>query len=294
MDSGVYSADTSYQCTAVWSNPNDALPQRYDWIYDYGENHGWIDLQHALTYSCDPYYWELSVHLNDADPNLLPNYAYKMGLGVSTGQNDLEEDAGYVQNPDEHFRRSGSRWSVGQAANLVIGQGEMQITPLQIARMVAAIANGGTLWTPQFVDKVQLVGEAPVLDNEPIATSVLDFDPAVFELIREAMCQVTLDPNGTARFIFEDWYNFQQTDVIVCGKTGTAQTGGESVKPHAWFTAFAPQDDPEIAIAVIVENSCEGSEVAAPITRRIIEDYFGLPHGEWPGLWKSGCTDLGD
>ncbi|MBN1565400.1 MAG: hypothetical protein JXA10_16255 [Anaerolineae bacterium] len=294
LDSGVYTADTHYNCTAVWSNPRDVLAQRYDWIYDYGDNHGWIDFQHALTYSCDPYYWELSVHLNDTDENLLSNYAYLMGLGVSSGQNDIEEDVGYVQNPEEHFRRSGYRWSIGEAANLVIGQGQMQITPLQIVRMVAAVANGGTLWTPQFVDKVQLIGEEPVLDTQPIATSVLDFDPEVFEVIQEAMCQVTLDPNGTARFIFEPWYQFQETDVVVCAKTGTAQTGDEITKPHAWFAAFVPQDDPEIAIAVIVENSCEGSEVSAPITRRIIEDYFGLPHSEWPSLWITGCTDLGD
>jgi penicillin-binding protein 2 len=294
LDSGVYTADTGYQCTSVWSNPSDALPERYDWTYELGFSHGWVDFQHALTYSCDPYFWELSVHLNDKDPNLLPNYAHMLGLGVPTGQTDLVEDVGYIPNPEEHFRRNATRWSLGEAANLVIGQGQMQITPLQIVRMVVAIANGGTLWTPQFVDKVQLIGEPPVLDTQPTATTILDFDPSVFELIQEGMCQVTLDPSGTARFIFEEWYRFQQTDVIVCGKTGTAQTGGESIKPHAWFTAFAPQDDPEIAIVVIVENSCEGSEVAAPITRRIVEDYFGMPHGTWPNLWLSGCSELGD
>jgi cell division protein FtsI/penicillin-binding protein 2 len=82
--------------------------------------------------------------------------------------------------------------------------------------------------------------------------------------------------------------------VVVCGKTGTAQTGGEGVKPHAWFTAFAPQDDPEIAITVIVENSCEGSEVSAPIVRRILESYYGLKQGEQPQLWKEGCHELGE
>jgi cell division protein FtsI/penicillin-binding protein 2 len=94
--------------------------------------------------------------------------------------------------------------------------------------------------------------------------------------------------------MFEDWYAFQRTDVVVCGKTGTAQTGGETTRPQAWFAAFAPQDDPEIAVTVIVENSCEGSEVSAPIVRRIVEDYYGMPHGEWPPLWQTGCFDLGE
>ncbi len=293
LDSGVYEPDTWYTCNAVWSNPEDALPQRTDWIYGSGA-HGTINFQQALTYSCDPYFWELSVNLHKTDPNLLPNYAYEMGLGVPTGQEVLPEQVGYIPNPEDHFRREAVSWSLGESANLVIGQGRMQITPLQIARMTAAVANGGTLWQPLFVSKIELIGDVPVYTAQPTAVSVLDYDPSTFEIIREAMCQVTLDPNGTARYMFEEWYDFQRTDVVVCGKTGTAQTGGEGVKPHAWFTAFAPQDDPEIAITVIVENSCEGSEVAAPITRRIVEDYYGMPHGSWPPLWQTGCLTLGE
>ncbi len=293
LDSGVYTQDTWYTCTAVWSNPNDALPRRTDWIYGNGD-HGTINFQQALTYSCDTYYWELSVHLHDKDPNLLPNYAYKMGLGVPTGQDVLPEEVGYIPNPDDYFRLNAASWSLGESANLVIGQGQMQITPMQIVRMTAAVANGGTLWKPEFVSKVQLIGEAPSYEAQPSAVSVLDFAPSTFKTIQDGMCEVTLDPNGTARYMFKDWYDFQRTDVVVCGKTGTAQTGGASTKPHAWFTAFAPQDDPEIAITVVVENSCEGSEVSAPIVRRIVEDYYGMPHGEWPPLWQSGCQTLGE
>lgn len=108
------------------------------------------------------------------------------------------------------------------------------------------------------------------------------------------MCNVTLDPNGTARYIYRDWYEFHEPDVVVCGKTGTAQSGGAGVRPGAWFAAFAPQEDPEIAIAVVVENSCEGSEVASPIVARIVEDYFGLPHYDYPAFWQTGCFALGD
>ncbi|MBN2305464.1 MAG: hypothetical protein JXQ72_13345 [Anaerolineae bacterium] len=292
LDSGVYPADTWYTCTAVWSHPEDVLEQRTDWIYGTGA-HGTINFPQALTYSCDPYFWELSVALNAEDPDLLPGYAYKMGLGVPTGQDVLDEKVGYIPNPEDTFLRTAAQWGIGDVANLVIGQGDMLITPLQIARMTVAVANGGTLYKPLFVNRIGLIGEEPVYEAEPVPTQI-DVDADIFALVREAMCQVTLDPNGTARYMFEDWYNFQTNEPIVCGKTGTAQTGLETTKPHAWFVAFTPRDDPEIAIAVMVENSCEGSEVAAPLTRRIIEDYYGLPHGELPGLWQTGCIHLGE
>ena len=294
LDSGVYTPDTYYTCTAVWSHPDDYLDQRKDWIYGSGA-HDTINFSQALTYSCDTYYWELGVHLHtELGTDALTQYAYRLGLGVPTGQTDLPEDVGLIPNPEDHYLINAAEWSIGDTANLVIGQGDMQISPMQIARMTAAIANGGSLWRPQFVSKVGIIGETPSYQTEPIATSVLDFDPSIFETIQEAMCQVTLDPYGTARYMFDTWYDFQGSDVIVCGKTGTAQTGDETTPPQAWFTAFAPMNDPEIAISVIVENSCEGSEIAAPLTRRIIEDYYGMRHSAWPDLWVTGCVPLGE
>ena len=170
---------------------------------------------------------------------------------------------------------------------------DVQITPMQIVRMTAAVASNGKLWEPRFVLRVQGADGVPTYQSEPGATD-LGYTPTTYEAIRAAMCDVTLDENGTARFIFEEWYNYQATDIIVCGKTGTAQAGGETVKPHSWFTAFVPQDDPQIAITVLVENSCEGSEVAAPIVRRIIEDYYHMPQSEWPPLWQDECSTIGE
>lgn len=291
LDSGVYTPDTAIMCSGKWYGAEkwgDGLPFRTDWL---PTGHGYVDFPHALTYSCDPYYWELGANLYQKDPQLLTNYAYKMGLGVSTGLTDLPEEIGQVPSEDLIFKTEARHWNISDNLNLVIGQGPLQITPLQITRMTAAVANGGTMWKPYLVSKVQIIGEAPAYEAKPTATSVLNFAPSTFKLIRDAMCNVTLDPNGTANYMFAEWYKFQGMKVIVCGKTGTAQTGGANTKPQAWFAAFAPQDDPEIAVVVIVENSCEGSEVAAPIVRRIIEDYYHMPkHGEWPPLWQSGCS----
>ena len=294
LDSGVYTTDTWYTCNGIWygGQYGDAIESRRDWVYP--GSHGPLKFIGALTQSCDPYFWELGVALHNADPNLLPEYAYKMGLGVPTGNTDLPEEVGYIPNPQDYPQRVGHDWAIGDTLNLVIGQGQMQITPLQIARMTAAVANGGTLHKPLFVKEVKLIGEDPVYTGDPTPVSTLDFAPEVFEAIQTAMCDVTLTPGGTARFIFEPWYEYQGTEVIVCGKTGTAQTGGATTPPQAWFVAYAPREDPQIAVAVIVENSCEGSEVAAPIVRRIIEDYFGMPHSTWPELWETGCATLGE
>ncbi len=213
-----------------------------------------------------------------------------MGLGVPTGQDVLPEARGTVPGPGT----DSSSWALADSLNLVIGQGQMQVTPLQIVRMTAAIANGGQLFEPQFVRGIETPEGVVELSVEPEVISTLDFAPATFEAIRQAMCNVTLDPDGTARFIFKEWYAFQGDNVVVCGKTGTAQSGGENTPPHAWFTAFAPATSPEIAVVTIVENSCEGSEVAAPIVRRVIEDYYGMPHSQWPPLWQEGCASLGE
>jgi penicillin-binding protein 2 len=199
------------------------------------------------------------------------------------------EDEGTVPDPDWKAQQ-GFTWAQPDASNLVIGQGELAVTPLQVARMVAAIANGGKLLTPYLVEKVQLIGEDPTFQATP-EFEQLSINPDVLVEIRGAMCNVTTTPSGTANFIYQDWYEYQNFAVVACGKTGTAQAGNN--QPHAWFASFAPADDPEIAIAVIVENSCEGSEVAAPITRRILEIYYGLPEYGWPDpIWRGACSEI--
>jgi penicillin-binding protein 2 len=293
VDSGVFDKDKTITCNGVWKGAQygDVLEQRTDWKPD-GHGSG-IDAHWGLTYSCDPYFWELGVALHQADPMLLTEYALRMGLG-SADQDVLPEVTGYIPDPSHWRERRGADWSIGDTLNLVIGQGDVEITPLQITRMMAAIANRGTLFKTLFVSRIQPAGGDPSFVAQPTPLSQLDFKPEVFDVLHAALCDVTLVPDGTARYIFEEWYNFQSTRVIVCGKTGTAETGGETTKPQAWFAAFAPREDPEIAIAVIVENSCEGSEVAAPIVRRIIEDYYHMPHSELPPLWQEGCTELSD
>jgi len=284
-DSGLVPFDVLNNCTGSWDGSPYGDVTRTDW---YKEGHGVLDGRGAIINSCNPYYWQMSVTLNNTDPFLISNYARMFGFGSPTGIRSIAEDGGVIPDPD--FKRNqGFTWGQADASNLVIGQGEQAVTPLQVAGMVAAIANDGKLLTPYLVDRVQLIGEDPTYQAQP-QSEQLPVKPEVLAEVRQAMCDVTTTPSGTANFMYEDWYRFQNYAVTVCGKTGTAQAG--NAKPHAWFGAFVPADAPEIAIVVIVENSCEGSEVAAPIVRRLIEIYYGLPEYGYPDLWQSACSEI--
>ncbi|MBI5930112.1 MAG: hypothetical protein HY862_12445 [Chloroflexi bacterium] len=288
LDSGVWHSNDTVTCTGTWYGGNFNDITRFDW---FPTGHGPLDMHGGLVNSCNPYFWTMSVAMNNADPSLLPNYAKKLGFSRSPNLQGLPTAAGFIPSPDT----ISTQWTQADATNLVIGQGLMQVTPLQVAGLVTAVANGGTLYEPQVVDRIQLLGSDPSFVATPQGTN-LGIKPEVLEQVRQAMCDVTLTPTGTANYIFQEWYDQFNHEITVCGKTGTAQAGGEGVRPQAWFASFAGPDpaNPELAIAVIVENSCEGSEVGAPITRRILQQYYGLEqrYGEfgWPPLWQTGCS----
>src|SRR5262249_9641115 len=204
---------------------------------------------------------------NQKNPQTLIDYAKRFGFGAPTGIKDVNEAPGNLPDPATFQQTHGVPWRGSDALNTVIGQGDVQVTPLQMARMVAAVANGGTLYQPLLVDKVGVIGE-PSYIAKPIPNGNQHIKPEVLQGIRDAMCDVTTNQTlGTAEFVFHDFKG-----AAVCGKTGTAQAGLAEDQPHAWFVAFAGKtaDKPEIAIAVIVEHSNEGSYIAAPIVRTIV------------------------
>jgi penicillin-binding protein 2 len=149
--------------------------------------------------------------------------------------------------------------------------------------MVAAVANGGTVYEPYIVEQV---GQQRVA--EPTVINTLNVSPEALEVTRRGMCDVTTDPDlGTAIGSFVD--NEVYPAYTACGKTGTAQT---NTYPNAWFVAYAPADDPEIAVVVMAERSREGSEVAAPMVRRILDAYFGAPQAPFPEWWEEDYVPL--
>jgi penicillin-binding protein 2 len=275
-DSGAFAFNTPLSCGGVWNGTSLGDRTRTDWLEG---GHGRVTLKQALTASCNIYYWNIGWKLNGIDPYLLINYAKMFGIGQKTGIRDISEAAGSLPDPATKERTEGLRWTGSDALNVVIGQ-SLTVTPLQIVRAVAAVANGGTLYQPQLVERVGIIGKYSY-EFAAIPQGRLSVKPEVLAGVREGMCGVTTNPTiGTAYFVYKDF-----TGAAVCGKTGTAQNRpGEA--DTAWFAAFAGKnaDEPEIAIVVVIEKGGQGSYVASPIVRRIAETYFRLPISSWP-VW---------
>lgn len=266
VDSGVYAPDEQYVCVGTWNREPGFV--RTDWL---PQGHGLVTVRTALAQSCNPFYYEVGYQMDLRDPYLLPRYFNRFTLGAGTGITDLQESTGLIADPDFVRQNYGLNWTFSRSVNMAIGQ-DIDITPLQIAQMTTIPANGGTLYKPQVVREAGLIGEEPSYVMQPEVVRELDLSDEAIEVVRRGMCDVTQERYGTAEFQYRNTRLANQ--IRVCGKTGTAQSPGEGTNPHAWFTAYAPQDNPEIVVTVIVENGGEGSAVAAPIVRDIMDYYF--------------------
>jgi len=224
--------------------------------------HGSLDHMEAMQQSCDTFYYQVGLRL---EIDQLAWAARAFGLGRRCTGIFPEEAEGNVPDAAWYDRRFGSgRWTRGVLLNNAIGQGELLVTPLQMAVLAGRLATGGRMPEPVFViDPPQ-----PVVAPEP-----LPFNPSHLQWVREALRRTVAE--GTGR-------GAQVPGIQVAGKTGTAQNPhGED---HAWFMAFAPADDPEVALAVILENAGSGGAEAAPVARQWLEAYFGVvpPEQEKP------------
>lgn len=270
LDTGIYDPNTTYFCAGFWEYEGDV---RSDW---WPPGHSTVNVQTALMQSCNPFYYETGFVLNNADPFFLPNYARRMGLGDFTGLTDIPEEPGLVPDPDTVRELYGLQWTYSNAVNLAIGQGEVAVTPLQMARLYAGIANDGNLMRPYLVQETGILNQRTQV-AQPEVMSTFDFGPNTLPTIRAGLCDVITENYGTASHIFNLYppSPLLSEGIGVCGKTGTAQAPDDSL-PFSWFASYAPADEPEIAVIVLVEAAGDGSAVAAPITRQILEYYFFL------------------
>jgi penicillin-binding protein 2 len=280
--SGLYNKDSLYTCTGTW-NLLGPTAVKYDWTVTFGvKPHGTINLEQALSYSCDTYFYTVAYDLYQQNPAYMSQVARQFGLGEFTQVGQLAEARGLMPDPDWKQATYGEAWTPGDSVNMGIGQGYVLVTPLQIADMLAAVRNGGTLYRPQLVAKVAPPGGAPALKFQPIVNGHLPVTAEQLGLIQEGLQGAINLPSGTAHGVFPNFV------VPLAGKTGTAEdpAGGA---PHAWFAGYTmanKPDKPDIVIVVMVENSGEGSQIAAPIFKRIAEDYFlGRPYTLYP--WES-------
>ncbi len=253
--------ENTFVCTGKW----DGLGKEFEKECWLKTGHGKINLIDGLTQSCDVVFYEVGLALHKSDPQLLPNWARAFGLGVPTDILGVTESVGVV--PDDAWKRSNLNQPLfdGDAVNSAIGQGYMLSTPLQIARLLAAIGNGGHLMRPRLVDRIVAVDGTEQI-FEPEVAGTLPLSPENLALICGSLEAVVSGARGTARQAFKD------ITYTVAGKTGTSESGQE--EPHAWFAGYAPADNPRVAIAVLLEHAGEGSQKAAPLFRQVVEAFF--------------------
>lgn len=268
LESGLYTPETTYECTSQYTELAGFTGD--DWTFTKGmPPSGKLTLLEGLMRSCNPWFYHLGYDLfQSKGPNYLADMARGFGLGSATGIGVLPEDPGNISNPTTD----------GAAVQMGIGQGDMLVTPIQVADFIAAIANGGTLYRPQIIDKITTLNGDIIQSFTPIVRSTLPVSPSTIAALQEGMRMVVQDKRGTAHATFAGM------TTPIFGKTGTATTSKED--PNSWFAGYTDANNPEkpdIAIVVIAENAGDGSKYAAPIFRRVVQDYFlGEPANLYP------------
>ena len=214
----------------------------------------------AIRGSCNVYFYALSQKF---ELNQWSHYSRLLGFGKKTGIDITGEKSGLVPDSKYYDSRLGrARWTKGNVANLAIGQGELLVTPIQMAQFAMILANRGKYYRPHFLDYfINVVTNDTIYHKEE--EKQVPIDAKNFDVTLEGMRRVV--HGGTASIV-------ALKDYVVAGKTGTAQNPhGDS---HSWFICFAPFDQPEIALVVLVENGGSGSANAAPLARKFLEMYF--------------------
>jgi penicillin-binding protein 2 len=241
------------------------------------QGHGSVKIIEALAQSCDVYFYQVG---DKVGVDTLAKYAMKCGLNKTTGIQLDNEKPGLIPTSSWKKARFKEPWYHGETLSLAIGQGYNLVTPIQMAVLIAAVANGGTLYKPRIVTSIESSQGSVVSEIATELTGTLPINKKNLEIIKKGLFNTVEGNRGTARRI-------RQKHVKIAGKTGTAQVfsvkQGEDLetedldfhlRDHAWFICYAPTDNPVIAIAVLVEHGGQGSTVAAPVAAAIIKQYI--------------------
>ncbi len=266
-------------CPATYQVPGtDAVHSNWEPV-----NLGSISLAHALVVSCDTVFYQLGWDnwlnwYHQGQHDYLQHDLMSLGFGHLTGIDIPSENSGII--PDPAYKQKAyaddpvatdRNWQPGDYINMSIGQGDVSVTPLQLATAYSALANGGTVYRPHVLDKIVNAKGQTVLTGKPHVNGHLPFSKRQMDYVRNALTGVVRG-DGTAVQAFQ---RFPLSRIPVAGKTGTAEKG--SLQPFSWFAAMAPANDPQYVVVSLVEQGGHGSQSAAPIVRRILDGLFGLP-----------------
>lgn len=264
IQSGVVTPKEHITCTGIYDYYKDYQPSCWIWS-EYNSTHGAQDVTHAIENSCNVYFYELGRRLGI---DRLDEYAKKFGLGEYTGIELTEETAGHMASPEYKKQAvvnvTDSDWFGGDTLQTAIGQSYSLFTPVQLANYCATIANGGTRYKVNLIDSIRSSVDGSVVEKfGSEVVEKIDMDPQTVNQIHNGMKKVV--DEGSARSIFEGY------PIAVGGKTGTAQLGKGA--NNAVFIAFAPFDNPKIAVAVVLEHGVRGTN-AGRVARDVFDQYF--------------------
>ena len=241
--------------------------------------HGTVDLRKAMRESCDIWFYQVGLELGI---DRLAQMSFDLGLGETLGFSLDGERGGLIPNRQWKRQRFNERWYDGETVIAAIGQGYVLTTPLQLAVMSAAVANGGKVMRPYLVQRIEDLGGRPLMESAPEVLRSTPLSKTDLQALHRSLVAVVHEQGGTGR-------GSQVPGVVVAGKTGTSQVvrlrdehrgrGGEGIpyrfRDHALFVAYAPAENPEIAVAIVIEHGVSGGGTAAPIAGKIMAEYFG-------------------
>jgi penicillin-binding protein 2 len=267
LEEGLVDAHTGIECPGYYKFGNSTFK-----CWD-KKGHGHVELKKALRESCDVYFYKLAERLG---VNRIAKYAKLFGLGAPLGIGLDNEKGGVIPSEDWKLKRYGKKWYQGETLSVGIGQGYVLTTPVQLASMIATVANEGTVFQPHLVKRIIDSDGKSLKEFPPQVTGRTGIKPESYRLVKEGLFAVVNEPHGTGAMS-------RLSEVKVAGKTGSAQvvklrdSKGQvpyQFRDHALFVAYAPYEKPEIAIAVIVEHAEHGGSAAAPIAGKLFRAYF--------------------
>jgi penicillin-binding protein 2 len=293
LEEGLITPETNFYCNGTFELGNRTFRC---WQ---AKGHGHVNLHRAIVESCDVYFYNLGKLLG---VDRIAAYARAFGLGAPLGIDLPREKSGLIPTKQWKLSRYRQSWQMGETISLAIGQGFNLVTPLQLANAYATLANGGTLYRPRLVKQLESLDGHVVKVFHPEKQGVLPVRPQNIEIINRALWGVVNEKGGTG-------YILKRQEQDVCGKTGTAQVIGlpqdekmrkakrvsANFRDHALFACYAPYGNPEIVVAVILENAGHGGSAAAPVARKVIDAYFSrkkMMQTEQPAKAQGAVADV--
>ena len=271
LQEGVVNEDTTHFCPGYFRFGNR------DYRCWKAGGHGVVNLYKAIVESCDVYFYKVGLKLG---VDRIAKYAKAFGLGEKTGIDLPNEARGVIASSEWKKKKFKSKWYEGETLSIAIGQGYNNVTPIQMARLIATVANGGTLYRPIYVEKIVNPAGTVTASFNKDPQGTVPVSKANLRAIQNGLVGVVQDNMGTAK-------ECRMKDMIVAGKTGTAQVVRQTkrkedekmawkYRDHAWFVAYGPAESPQLAIAVLIEHGGHGGSAAAPVAKKIFERWLQL------------------